>query len=117
MPGEDSNKMSVDKCNLCGLCKAKDPVFRVVRRETYSDRARVFFIKNNIVNETFFLSTLSGISNSDCPSGIRIDEEIRKFRQKVVRERETESLRELKKNFNEFGFPFNPKDIDRRFFC
>ncbi|MEM4259708.1 MAG: hypothetical protein QXG00_00570 [Candidatus Woesearchaeota archaeon] len=107
----------IDKCNLCGLCKAKDPVFRVVRRETYSDRARIFFMKKRIINEIFFLSTLSGINNFDCPSGIRIDDEIRKYRRKVIKEKETNVLRELKKNFAVFGYPFNPNEIDKRFFC
>jgi Fe-S oxidoreductase len=107
----------IEKCNLCGLCKSRDPVYRVVRRETYSDRARMFFIKQGILNEAFFLSTLGGVSNLDCPSGIRIDEEVRKYRQKVIKEKETESLRKLKNNFEEFGFPFDPKNIERKFLC
>jgi Fe-S oxidoreductase len=106
----------VDKCNLCGLCKARDPVFRVVRRETYSDRAKMYYIKKGMVNELFFLSTLSGITNFDCPSGIRIDEEVRKYRQVVLKKFETDALRKLKQDFYEYGYPFNPKRLDLKRF-
>ena len=58
-------KEIVGKCINCGLCKARDSIFKVMKEEQYSPRGKAIMLKNNQYDNIIFDDT--GISTAIQP--------------------------------------------------
>ena len=95
----------INKCSLCGLCKAHCPVYRVLLRETKGPRGKVILIKKDVLDKLFYDCTLCDSCKIECPAGINLD--IRKMRERLVKKGiETEANKKMIKNMRKFGNPF-----------
>lgn len=99
--------MDLEKCSLCGLCKAYCPVYNVILNETAGPRGKAILIKKDISNKIFYICSLCKSCDKECPAGIELSREIRNTRELLVREgKETEANRKMIDNIRKFGNPF-----------
>ena len=66
----------VSPCINCGLCKGSSAVFGATKEETLSPRGFANLLKNKVLTEDFFKSTLDGSCKKACPLKIDVDEAI-----------------------------------------
>jgi len=94
-------------CDICGLCKANCPVFKVTGNETEGPRGRSIMSKNDIKDQRFYMCSLCGACKVECPTSINTVEEFIKFREKMVKAGiETKVNKKMIENIKEHGNPF-----------
>lgn len=99
--------MPLENCNLCGLCKANCPVFKVILKETVGPRGKAILIKKDILDKAFYICTLCGSCKKDCPFSIDLVEDILKRRGLLVEKGiETVAHREMIENIKTKGHIF-----------
>lgn len=99
--------MKLDKCRSCGLCKANCPVYNATLRETIGARGRAILIKKNVLTDVYYTCSLCKACDSECPAGIELSKEIRKMRERMVKEgKETEANKAMMENIKKYGNPF-----------
>lgn len=113
--------MKLEKCSLCGLCKANCPVYNAVLKETAGPRGKAILIKKGILNEIFYICSLCKSCDIECPAGIELSKEIRNMRDYLVREgKETEANKAMIDNIRKFGNPFGKVEegkIPKELYC
>lgn len=112
---------NLEKCSLCGLCKAYCPVYNVILSETNGPRGKAILIKKNISDEIFYTCSLCKSCDKECPAGIELSREIRNRREHLVGEgKETNANREMIENIRKFGNPFGKiakGEIPKKLYC
>ncbi len=112
---------NLEKCSLCGLCKAYCPVYNVILNETVGPRGKAILIKKGIVDEIFYICSLCRSCDKECPAGIELSREIRDMRERLVMEkRETNANKEMIENIRKFGNPFGKigkGEIPKKIYC
>ena len=111
--------MTIEECSNCGLCKSVCPIFKAMLQETTSSRGRAVLLKKDMMDIVFYTCSLCGACNEVCPAGIKLSEEIKKMREKMVNTNvETPANKAMMKNFREHGNPYGkvekgkmPKDL------
>lgn len=113
--------MDLEKCSLCGLCKAYCPVYNAVLNETVGPRGKAILIKKNISDEIFYTCSLCKSCDKECPAGIELCKEIRNARENLVKEnKETEANKIMIENIKKFGNPFGrieKGEIPKKLYC
>ena len=100
--------MDLEKCNLCGECDEVCPIAKVTGRTTHGLRAKMFFAKNDIVNESFLLCTDCGKCKDACIFGIKMD--FSKQREQLIKNGfETEANKVMIENIRKYGNPYGPE--------
>jgi Fe-S oxidoreductase len=98
---------SLDSCNLCGKCNSVCAVFRMTKKERFSNRHKVFLAMKKVKNDNLFRVLLDGTAESICPAGIDVDEEVIKMRAFLVDHNiETLANKEMIKNIRVHGNPY-----------
>ncbi|MFP4423614.1 MAG: 4Fe-4S dicluster domain-containing protein [Candidatus Woesearchaeota archaeon] len=93
------------KCVMCGMCKARCPVFRATHNELYSPRGKAMLLKEEKESATFYMCTLCGACTEICASDV--DFEVQKVRRELVRKGiETEANKKMIENVRKYGNPF-----------
>jgi glycolate oxidase iron-sulfur subunit len=109
----------LEKCSLCGLCKANCPVFKVLRTETVGPRGKAILSKKGVLDEVFYKCTLCKACTVECPLGV--DLELEKTRVELVEKRiETEASKKMIKNIRKYGNPFGKVEkgkIPKELYC
>lgn len=104
----------VEKCINCGMCKARDSVFKVMREEQYSPRGKAIMLKNNQYDGIIFDDNLSRQCEISCPLKIKMHEVIIKARKVLVEEKkEPEEARKAIRNLQRTGNIFGEKGEER----
>ena len=97
----------INKCVLCGFCKANCPVFKILLTEANSPRGKAIMIKKEVIDSIFYKCTLCGACNAECPIGVDLESEMVKMRQKLVeRGIETEDNKKMIEKIRAEGIPF-----------
>lgn len=107
----------IKKCSLCGMCKENCPVFKIMLKEKHSPRGKIMMIKEDMINDFFYMCTMCGACKQSCPSDVKI--EIRTIRKELLRQgKETKANRHMIENIRKHGNPFGevkegvePKDL------
>ena len=110
----------IDKCINCGMCRKSCEVYNILLDEKFGARGRAILSKREIIDKTFYYCTLCGRCNLDCPLGIDLKEEFKKFREKVKDKLTTQSNRKMIENIRKHGNPFgelNEGEIPKELFC
>ncbi len=76
------------KCSYCGYCEWVCPTLKVINMRLHGPRGRVnsiiMALRENVINEDFiegvYTCLLCGACITECPAGINIPENIRRFR-------------------------------------
>ncbi len=76
--------MVIERCNLCGFCKASCPIYRISSRETKSPRGYMILIKEKKTNKIFHSCLACGSCERECPSNVEINKETIKIREKLI---------------------------------
>ena len=109
----------IEKCTLCGLCKANCPIYKVLLEEKYSPRGKAMLIKKEILSDIFYDCTLCGACEVECPVDIDID--MRKIRNKLVEKgMETSVNKKMIENVRKYGNPFGKIEkgkIPKELYC
>ncbi|MBN2142943.1 4Fe-4S dicluster domain-containing protein [Candidatus Woesearchaeota archaeon] len=96
---------NIDRCNMCGICNASCPVYKVMRNEAVSPRNKVRLARDKKASELFYLCTDCRQCFKDCPVNVELD--IESVREVLVREgKETGPNKRMRQNIKEFGNPF-----------
>tara|TARA_Y100000294_G_C8445898_1_gene292690 strand:- start:15 stop:320 length:306 start_codon:yes stop_codon:yes gene_type:complete len=96
--------MSVEKCNLCGFCKAGCPIYRLSSRETKSPRGLMILIKEKKINKIFNSCLLCKSCEKECPASVEITKEVRKAREKLILNLiENSTNKKMKENIETLG--------------
>ena len=108
----------IEKCNLCGICLAKDPLFSAMKRETVSPRGKIELLKKGMIDKIFYIDSLSGDLKKHCPNKIDLTEEIRTARAKLVEQGiETSANKKMIENLKKFGTLYgDPQNPDKDLF-
>lgn len=100
--------MPLEKCNLCGLCKADCPVFKAILKETVGPRGKAILIKKDILDKVFYICTLCGACTRSCPFKVDLKEDILKRRELLVEKGvETMNNREIVEEIKRKGHLFD----------
>ena len=103
-------KEIVEKCINCGLCKARDSIFKVMREEQYSPRGKAIMLKNNQYDDLIFDDNLSKQCEVSCPLKIKMHEAIIQARKVLVEEKkEPEEVKKAIRNLRSTGNIFGEK--------
>jgi len=98
---------SIDKCILCGLCRQDSSLLKFTGKETLTSRGKAILIKKNILDKVFYIDPLNDITVKSCPTNVKISEEIRKMRERMVENGlETKANRRMIENLREHGTPY-----------
>ena len=108
----------IENCNLCGICLAKDSLYKITQRETVSALGKILLLKQGVMDKIFYADHLSGELKSICPNKIDLTEEIIKMREKLVENGiETAANKMMIENLQKFGNPFgDPKQKPKEIF-
>jgi Fe-S oxidoreductase len=99
--------MTMERCTHCGMCKANCPIFKAMLEESVSPRGKSILIKKDISDEIFYMCSLCKACENECPSGVKLCDEIRGKRKELVEAgKELESNRKMIRNIREHGNPF-----------
>ena len=91
---------------MCGICRTACPVFRVLLSETSSPRGKAVLVKKDVADLVFYRCALCKACTAACPSGVKIYEEVKGMRNKLVESGiETDANRRMMRNVREFGNP------------
>lgn len=102
----------LEKCSVCGLCKANCPVFKVLLSETSGPRGKAILIKKEILDRVFYKCTLCKACKVECPAGI--DLKIEKVRESLVKKGiETEANKRMIANVRQYNNPFGKVEKDK----
>lgn len=114
-------RKGLELCDICGLCKANCPVFKVTGNETEGPRGRSIMSKNDIKDLRFYKCSLCGACRVECPNSIDTVEEFMKFREELVKHGiETQSNKKMIENLRKYGNPFGKLKkgkIPKELFC
>ncbi|MFH1209401.1 MAG: (Fe-S)-binding protein [archaeon] len=117
---EQKESNGIDKCINCGMCRKSCEVYNLLLDERFGARGRAVLAKKDIIDKTFYYCTLCGRCNIDCPLGIDMKEEFKKFRAKVKEKLTTKSNRTMIENIRKYGNPFGELkegEIPKELFC
>jgi len=107
-------KEIVEKCINCGLCKARDSIFKVMREEQYSPRGKAIMLKNNQYDDLIFDDNLSKQCEVSCPLKIKMHEAIIKARKVLVEEKkEPLEVKKAMKILQKTGSIFGEKNKEK----
>ena len=99
--------MTIDNCNLCGLCNEICSVTNATKKESTSPRAKMLLIKKNILDKAFYVCADPLEYNASCNKGVDIYKEIMRMRQLMVEKgMETKANKEMIENLRRTGNPF-----------
>ena len=105
----------VDKCILCGKCRADSALLRATGKEMLTARGKALLIMKGILDKMFYIDPLNDATVRSCPTNVEISEEVRKQRERLVENGiETKANRRMIENMREFGNPYGSlekKDI------
>jgi len=114
-------KEKLEKCSLCGLCKAYCPVYNALLSETAGPRGKAILIKKEIPDKIFYNCSLCKSCDNECPAGIELTKEIREMRERLAAEgKETEANKAMIENVRKFGNPFGSIEkgkIPKKLYC
>jgi len=109
------NKINCVQCGMCKVC----PVFLVTRNETIGPRGRGILAKRLNDPEVFYNCTLCKACEFECPSKIKLPDEIRKMREFLVSKGfELEQNKKMIDNIRKYGNPFGEvKEGIKEWYC
>lgn len=94
----------IEKCIKCGLCKARCPVFKILKEETFFPRGQISILEEGIYDKILYSCSLCENCEKDCPVEIKITDAIRKARSILVGEKkDSVKAKNLLKNVLETG--------------
>jgi len=101
-----------DKCTLCGMCKIKCPIFKVLKSEAHSPRGKEILKEKEVYDKIFYKCTLCGACKEECP--LKLDLGLKPYRQKLVEKRvKTPANKKMIINIRKHGNPFGKVDGDK----
>jgi len=74
----------MEPCINCGICKSKSAVFRATKEETLTPRGYAALLRDKVVDEAFFKSTMDGSCKQFCPLNLDVDKAILAVREAMV---------------------------------
>ena len=98
----------IEKCMKCGLCKAKCPVFKIMREESFSARGKVLILEKKVYDDILYKCCLCKSCENNCPVEIRLSDAFRKAREILansgckIKEAEN-ALKNIQETGNIFG--------------
>ena len=99
--------VGVDKCILCGKCRADSALLKVTGKEILTARGKAILIQKGRLDKIFYIDPLNDVTVRSCPTNVEISEEIRKQRERLVENgMETKPNRRMIENVREFGHPY-----------
>jgi Fe-S oxidoreductase len=102
------DKTQLEKCSLCGLCRANCPVFKAELKESSSPRGKAIALKKDAsadCTEIFYKCTLCKACTAECPAGV--DMCLKQVREALVSAgKETEANKKMIENIRKYGNPF-----------
>ena len=111
----------VNKCVMCGFCKANCPVFQILLKEKDSPRGKAVLIRKEVLDEIFYKCNLCGACNTECPIGIDLESEIIRIRQELVEKGiETEDNKKMIEKIRKEGIPFGrleKGEVPKNLYC
>jgi glycolate oxidase iron-sulfur subunit len=97
--------MKKNKCVYCGMCREVCPVFKALKRETASPRAKGVLNNKKLLDNVFYLCTLCGACKKNCPA--EVDLEVLEAREEIVKKGiELKSSKEMISNIRKTGNPY-----------
>src|SRR3989344_1275247 len=92
---------TINKCSLCGFCKANCPSFLTSLKEKYSPRGRAILIRNDKMDISFYSCSLCNACIAECPALVDLD--LEKLRERLVEAGiETEANKQMIENIRKF---------------
>jgi len=99
--------MTIENCNLCGMCNKSCLISEITKKETTSPRGKMTLIKKEILDKTFYICTDPKEYNTSCKKNVDIYKHIMRMRQLMVEKgMETKANKELINNLRKTGNPF-----------
>lgn len=99
--------MTLNNCNLCGMCNESCSVTNITKKETTSPRGKMILAKKNIPDKTFYICADPMEYNKSCSKGVDINSEILRMRRLMVEQGiETKANKNLIENLRKTGNPF-----------
>jgi ferredoxin len=118
---KELNILKAKICPICGICRWRCPLFKILLRETISPRGKAILIGKGIEDELYYKCTLCRACEQICPISINLTEDIRNVREKLVlKEKETIKNKEMIQNIRKYGNPFGRVEegkIPKELYC
>lgn len=97
----------IDKCSLCGLCKANCRIYRITLDESKGPRGKAQLMKAGKDTPLAYMCTLCRACKERCPLGLGFADDILKARSRLnKRGEETKANRKMIENIRKYGNPF-----------
>jgi len=110
----------IEKCTLCGMCRAACPTFRAMKTEGNSPRGKAALIKKGIDSEIFFHCTLCGACKRACPNNLDLGLKAHRttLQEKGIQtDANRKMIENVRKHGNPFGDPKGDKDPEDLYCC
>lgn len=108
------------KCIKCGMCKAKCPVFDILREEAISARGKSIVLSKKLLDKIVFKCNLCKVCQENCVLDLKLCDSFLRAREALVLQgKGLKENEEMIKNIRETGNPFGKGDKkgDAKLYC
>lgn len=97
----------LSKCIKCGMCKAKCPVFDILREEAVSARGKSIILSEKLLDKIIFKCNLCKMCEENCVLDLKLCDSFLKAREALVlKGKGLKENEEMIENIRESGSPF-----------